>query len=142
MVKIKASSFKKLIGIWKTTGQIISGKDRLQLDGTDSYEYILDQNYILHKADVNMGNERSETFEIIELAGSKNKATMHYYNSKGESGIMTANFGRESFEISGDGIRFSGNINDEGTEIVGKWYKHAENEDWTAFIEIKLQKQV
>ena len=141
MTKIEESNFKKLIGVWKTTGQIITGKDRLQLQGTDSYEFILNENYILHKADVKMGNERSETFEIIELAGSNNKATMHYFNSKGESGIMIANLDNEVFEIDGDGIRFRGNINNESTEIIGKWHVQAENNDWTDFIELKLQKQ-
>ena len=142
MTKIEESNFKKLIGVWKTTGQILSGKDRLQLHGTDSYEFILNENYILHKADVKMGNERSETLEIIELAGAKNKAKMHYFNSKGESGIMTGNLNNGVFEIDGDGIRFSGNINDESTEIVGKWYVQGENKNWTDYIELKLQKQI
>ena len=54
----------------------------------DSYELILDGNYILHKADVMMGNERSETFELIKLYSSLDKAKMQYFNSKGEEGTM------------------------------------------------------
>jgi hypothetical protein len=89
MEKIDKSNFKRLIGVWKTTGNIKSGQDNLKLIGIDSYELILDGNYILHKADVQMGNERSETLEIIQLDNSLEKAKMRYFNSKGEDGILT-----------------------------------------------------
>lgn len=55
MIKIETSNFKRFIGIWKTTGQISTENQTLNLSGTDTYELILDGNYILHKADVIMG---------------------------------------------------------------------------------------
>ena len=77
MTQIETSIFKRLIGVWKTSGRILSDGKTLILRGTDSYEIILDGNFILHKADVLMGNERSETVEIIELEDSE-KAQMKY----------------------------------------------------------------
>ncbi len=88
MKKIEHSNFKRLIGVWKTTGNIKSNRGIDKLIGMDSYELILDGNYILHKADVMMGNERSETFELIKLYSSLDKAKMQYFNSKGEEGTM------------------------------------------------------
>ncbi|HMR84537.1 MAG TPA: hypothetical protein PKE30_15445, partial [Niabella sp.] len=88
MNKIENSNFKRLIGVWKTTGDIKSGQDNLKLAGIDKYELILDGNYILHKADVKMGNDKSETLEIIKLDNSFDKAIMQYFNTKGEDGIM------------------------------------------------------
>ena len=58
MNKIENSNYKRLVGVWKTTGDIKSGQDNLKLIGIDSYELILDGNFILHKADVKMGNDR------------------------------------------------------------------------------------
>lgn len=141
MTKIETSNFKKLIGIWKTSGKILSDNKTLSLYGTDSYEIILDGNYILHKAAVMMGNEKSETFEIIGLEKSVDKAEMKYFNSKGESGIMTSQITVDDFQINGDGIKFVGKFIKESTELVGKWFLQSADKSWNEFIELRLEKQ-
>jgi hypothetical protein len=107
MNKISESNFKRLIGVWKTTGDIKSSQDNQKLIGIDSYELILDGNYILHKADVQMGNERSETLEIIQLDNSPDRAKMQYFNTKGEDGIMISSIINNEFKIEGKGLMFN-----------------------------------
>ena len=141
MTKIDTSPFKKLIGVWKTTGVIFTGEETLQLNGIDSYEFILEGNFILHKADVMMGLERSETIEIISLDGDPESATMHYFNSKGESGFMKSEIENNDFFIHGKGIKFTGTFNDKATEINGKWFLQADDKSWKPFIELKLERQ-
>jgi hypothetical protein len=141
MKGIDQSNFKRLIGIWNTTGDIKSGEGKLKLIGTDSYEFMLDGNYILHKADVQMGNERNETLEIIQLDNSPDKAKMQYFNSKGEDGIMISSIVNNEFKIEGNGLMFNGVINAENTKITGKWYVQAENDKWADFIDLTLEKQ-
>ncbi|OSZ79804.1 hypothetical protein CAP36_00630 [Chitinophagaceae bacterium IBVUCB2] len=138
-MKINSTNFKRLIGIWKTSGEIV--KDNSILDGTDSYEFILDGNFILHKANVKMGKEKSETVELISIDNSSGKASMQYFNSKGERGLMSASLTGNDFRIEGEGLKFIGTINDENSELTGKWYLQAENQDWTEFINLKLQKE-
>lgn len=99
MTRIETSNFKKLIGIWKTEGTILTAKDNPKLVGVDSYEFILNGNCILHKADVKMGNEKSETLEIIALDNSTEKGRMQYYNSKGESGILTSSLTENNLKL-------------------------------------------
>ncbi len=140
MTKIETSDFKRLIGVWKTEGTILTDKGNLKLVGIDSYEFILDGNYILHKADVKMGTEKSETLEIIALDSSNEKGRMQYYNSKGESGVMTSSLTENDFKIKGEKIKFEGTIDDENTKLVGKWYLQADNKEWTDFIDLKLTK--
>ncbi len=142
MNKIENSNFKRLIGVWKTTGNIRSGQDNMKLIGTDSYELILDGNYILHKADVKMGNERSETFEIIKLDNALDTATMQYFNSKGEEGIMRSSIINNEFKIEGNGLKYKGILNEENTLISGKWYVQSKNKKWEDFIELNLEKQL
>ena len=140
MNKIENSSFKRLLGIWKTTGNVKSDPENLKLTGIDSYEVILDGNYILLKADVKMGNERSETFEILKLDTSLDRVKMHYFDSKGEEGIMTGSITNNEFTIQGNNLKFEGIINDKNTLIIGKWYALSENGNWNDFIDLQLEK--
>ena len=111
------------------------------LGGIDAYELILNGNYILHKADVMIGEERSETFEIISLYGTEHRAKMQYFNSKGESGIMIAEITGNDFRINGEGIRFIGTFSADDSEIHGKWFHQMEDKTWREFIKLKLDRQ-
>jgi hypothetical protein len=142
MKNIENSNFIRLVGVWKTTGNIKSGQDNLKIIGIDSYELILNGNYILHKADVKMGNDRSETLEIIKLDNLFDKAIMKYFNTKGEDGKMLSTIINNEFKIEGNGLKFAGTINEENTKISGKWYIKADNKDWTEFIELNLEKKL
>jgi hypothetical protein len=102
------NNFQRLIGVWKTEGVVIAENGNLELQGTDSYELILDGKYILHKANVKMGEEKNETFEMMSLVDSLARAGMHYFNSKGESGVMTGYLEGNNFVIEGDRIKFKG----------------------------------
>lgn len=140
MTKIVQSPFTRLLGVWKTSGQILDEYSVQNLAGTDSYELILDGNFILHRADVLMGDTKSETFEIIGLEQSSEKADMRHFNSGGESGTMTGQIKDNDFLIDGDGLKFAGKINDQNTLIVGKWSRQGEDGSWTEFIDLRLEK--
>ncbi len=141
MEKIADSDFKRLIGVWKTSGTVKSDQGDLTLSGIDSYELVLDGNFILHKADVKMGNEHSETVEMIHSAGSLDQATMQYFNSRGEDGKMTSSIIDNEFTIIGNGLKFKGTIDKHDTLVIGKWYSKGESETWNEFIELKLERQ-
>lgn len=140
MTTIETSNFSRLIGIWVTKGTIVTHTNDLELLGIDTYEYILNENFILHKADVMMGDERTQTFEIFSLTNSKERAKMQYYNSKGESGSMTSYLVKNVFKIKSSTMKFEGKFNDENTELIGKWFLK-ESDKWINFIDLKLKKQ-
>lgn len=141
MPHIENSPFKRLIGTWKTSGQVRSANGTMSLSGQDSYEFILGGNYILHRADVIIGNEKSETLEMISIDTETGHARMQYFNSKGESGVMTGEINNDEFKITGKGIKFIGAVNRESTEVTGRWFIQTENQDWTEFIILKLEKR-
>ncbi len=141
MNKIQSSDFKRLIGTWQTEGRVFSEKGNLKLAGIDSYEFILDGHYILHKADVQIGEEKSETFEIISLDKSTGKGIMEYYNSKGECGRMISSLTYNTFNIVGNKLRFEGIFNDENTKLTGTWLMQNESNEWINFIDLQLTKQ-
>lgn len=139
-MKIENSIYQKLVGIWKTRGEVEKEGKSLILDGTDTYEIVFDGHFILHKADVLMGNERNQTLEMISL-NPDGRAGMKYFNSKGEKGEMTGEISGDAFHIDGEGIRFRGRF-ESGTSVInGKWSLRSEDGNWQDFISIKLVKQ-
>lgn len=141
MSTITTSNFKRLLGTWNTSGKIITKEGNMELRGTDSYEWILDRNFILHKAHVMMGDENGETHEIIIPDSIPDTAQMQYFNSKGEHGIMRGELTENTFIIRGEGIIFEGIINEDDTQITGHWYLQSEHDTRELFIELKLEKR-
>jgi len=138
---VTGSNFKRLIGVWLTSGTIYSGKDTLTLSGTDSYEFILGNFYILHQADVRLGNHSSKTLELIRPDIMAHRATMHYFNSQGEDGQMLSTFLDNTLVINGTRLRFEGEMNREDTRLSGTWFKQSEDDRWTAYIDLLLEKR-
>jgi len=64
---IEYEYLNKFAGRWNTEGKIPSSETspEINISGTDTYEWILGGFFLLHKADVIIGNEKSETFEVI-----------------------------------------------------------------------------
>lgn len=137
---VTGSNFKRLIGVWHTSGTIYSGKDMFTLSGTDSYEFTLGNHYILHQADVRLGSHTSKTMELIKLDDIAHRATMHYFNSQGEDGQMLSTFFDNMLIINGTGLRFEGEMNGEDTRLSGTWFKQSEDDRWTAYIDLLLEK--
>lgn len=140
--RIENTEFRKLIGNWKTEGKILANQNspEMEIIGTDTYELILNGFFILHKADVIMGNEKSETFELIGLDNKNDQATLEHYNNHGSSGKMNGNLINNELTINGEFLRFKGNLNESENQLVGTWKKMDNRKVWTTFLEMKLTK--
>ena len=135
------SPFLKLVGTWQTSGKVFqTNSTEIELKGTDRYELILNGHCILHKADVQIGSSRSETIEIIRLDGKDPKSEMRFYDSSGDSGVMTGIMNGNEFSIEGDGLRFQGKFDNGDTLITGTWFKISESGDWKPFIDLELKR--
>jgi hypothetical protein len=139
--KIEYSYFKKFIGKWNTEGRLLNSNENeeVKIKGTDTYELILDGFFILHKADVLIGKQRSRTHEIIGV-GTRNNFLMQHFNNNGTSGSMTATRKYGTWSYNGNGLRFRGKFSKKGNEFSGVWEQRSRSK-WTDFIEIKLSKK-
>ncbi len=140
--KIEESHFKKLIGQWSTEGRILETdtSPEIRINGTDTYEIILDGFFILHKADVSMGTERSKTYELIGLDKSTEAIVLSHYNNKGEQGTMTGVIEGDELNILGDTFKFKGHFINDGKEIMGTWEKPDTQKRWVPFMVITLKR--
>jgi hypothetical protein len=140
-MKIEHSNWKRLIGAWNTSGNVLQddGGTHEKIIGTDSYEFILDGNFILHKANVLMGKIKSETHELIQLEDLRT-VKMNYYNSNQETGVMRGILNENELRFESEYLRFIGNISVDNNLVSGTWQKKDEGGNWSDFLEIKLSK--
>ncbi|MGA9648980.1 hypothetical protein [Pedobacter sp.] len=87
-----------------------------------------------------MRTEKSETYEILELNNSMEKAKMHYYNSKGESGNMIGYMIQNQFKIEGNQIKFEDILDNKNSKLDGKWILPSDLNEWVGFIDLKPTK--
>lgn len=132
----------KFIGKWRTQGVILADDGPgIEIVGTDSYEWLPGGFFLRHTADVLMGNELSQTHEIIGYDKNAGHYTMQYYNNRGESGNMIASINGNQCTFESPTLRFIGEFNEDGSILSGNWQKLEENGAWINFIKITLTKQ-
>jgi hypothetical protein len=139
---IEDTDFKKLIGKWKTEGRILKNdkNPEMKITGTDTYETILGGFFILHTADVLMGNEKSQTYEIMGLNKTGDQAILRHYNNQGSSGKMTGTLKNGELKLNGDGLRFYGLFSTNDNQITGTWEKLTDQKKWVEFLKMNFTK--
>lgn len=143
MDKQAYDQLSKFIGNWNTEGIIPSTNNEpaIKIIGTDHYEWIVDGFFLLHKAEVHIGNDSSKTHEIIGYDSLKHHYTMQHYNNKGESGFMSATVNDGLWVFNGDSLRFRGGFNEAEDVFSGVWEQLTENKTWAHLMDIKLSKK-
>ena len=132
-------SLEFLIGDWITHG-LIKGENRGEekVSGTDSYEWILDQNFILHEVDVTINNQLVQVFEII----GKNKTgfDLRSFDNEGGFSEMSGRLDdKKVLHITGDKMRAVLSIIDPNT-LKAHWEKSPDNKTWEPWMDIILER--
>jgi hypothetical protein len=144
MEKLKAEELKQLrkfVGRWNTSGVVRSSGNTPGevVSGIDTYEWLPGDYFLLHKADVSIGKEKNETYEIIGFDSKIGKFTMQHYDNKGSTGLMLAECNGDNWEFVGDDLRFIGGFKNQDNEFSGIWEQKIE-EKWKSFMDITLIK--
>lgn len=132
-----------LIGSWRTDGRVLGDGENpaTPFSGTDTYEWALNGQFILHKVDVIMHDAK---IEVVEFIGEFDKAgqtvKMHSFDNQGNYALMHATLDeRGGLRITGDKMRATLNlVNDQ--EMNATWEKFADNKTWSPWMELKLIK--
>ena len=137
------SQLNKFVGTWETAGRILATgqQGEQKITGTDSYEWLPGHFFLLHKADVLLGNEQSHTHEIIGFDSRAGHFTMQYYDNRGNTGSMMAIVKDGLWNFTGGELRFHGRFNNTENEFSGIWEKQNEEGNWEHFMDIKLTRK-
>lgn len=133
----------KFIGNWHTEGIIPASKNaqEIKIIGTDTYEWIVDGCFLLHKADVSIGNDHSKTHEVIGYNPLNHQYTMQHYDNQENSGFMTATVHGNNWTFNGDNLQFKGGFNEDGDVFSGIWEQLTDTKTWVHLMDIKLSKK-
>ena len=133
----------RFVGRWNTEGKIraIHPSPEVKIMGTDTYEWLPGEYFLLHKVDVWVGDDKNETFEVIGFDQRIGKYTMQHYDNKGNSGTMTATCENEVWTFQGETLRFTGGFKNDDNEFSGIWEQGSNDNNWTHFMDIKLIKE-
>jgi hypothetical protein len=131
-------SLEFLIGNWNTEGEIIDGG---RITGSDSYEWVLNKSFILHKVDVTMDGKQIEAIELIGEYDSKNRSfKMRSFDTEGTCTTMEAKrYGISALLITGDKMRSKLSVIDANT-MTAHWEKSDDNVKWQPWIDLRFSK--
>jgi Protein of unknown function (DUF1579) len=138
---MKALSF--LIGKWSTQGTI-KADDKMPetaINGTDSYEWILNGCFILHKVDVMMGDTRTEAVELIgEFDNMGRTYKMRSFDGQGSFTVMEAHLDDSgAMHILGNNMRSKLSIADSNN-MTAHWERSADNKNWQPWMDLAFSK--
>jgi len=132
-----------LIGTWKTEGEVRAegNTPAIAFKGTDSYEWILNKTFILHKVDVTMGKEKIEAIEVIGgyNVGSK-KYKMRSFDNQGAFTEMEAHLDKNGvLYIVGANMR-SKLFRQNEKNLIAHWERLVDGREWVPWMDLQLSK--
>ena len=132
-----------LIGTWKTEGEVRAqgNTPTIAFKGTDSYEWILNKTFILHKVNVTMGKEKIEVIEVIGGydPGSK-KYKMRSFDNQGAFAEMEAHIDKNGvLHIVGANMR-SKLFRQNEKNLIAHWERLVDNREWVPWMDLQLSK--
>jgi hypothetical protein len=132
-----------LIGKWYTEGEVLATRDQpaASFRGTDTYEWVLDRKFIMHKVNVHFEAEKVEALELIHQ-DRKDPSTfiLTSFDNRGTITTMAAQIsGGERLLIAGNGMRAVLTIG-EGDKMHAFWEKSEDNEHWNSWMKLELAK--
>lgn len=134
-----------LVGEWKTEGEIYGEASVVEqrVSGKDSYEWVSGGFFLLHRVEVNMGNDRVEVIELIGFAGdtSGDGFAMHSFDNQGKITVMNGYLEKpDVFKIEGQGLRSTLKVAGDGKVMMITWEQFYQGA-WKLWIIMKLTKE-
>ena len=127
----------QFVGTWNTSG-VVLGTVPVKIAGTDTYEWLPGEYFLLHHVDVRIGGEAAQSVEIIGYDRETHSYPMHYFNNKGDKGIMQATYADSTWNFLSETMRFAGKFSDDGKTLSGTWETFSAENGWVPWMEVRL----
>jgi hypothetical protein len=140
MEKLNIKQLDFLIGKWNTSG-IVAASGTIPastFEGTDTYEYVLDDQFILHTVDITMGRQNVKTLELIGINKEQQKFALNSFDNSGSMNTMTATLFDSVLHISGENMRSRLNVTEPSRKMSAVWEKSTDDKNWEHWMNLEL----
>jgi len=133
-----------LVGHWNTTGENVPNGDEpvISIRGTDTYEWLPGRKFLVHHADVWMGDEKVNVIEIVGPCGDVlSGVPMNSFDNGGNHTVMYAS--QESSNVwlfANDDLRTRLTIEDGGTKMTARWERKSDSSSWVHWLNMHFSK--
>ena len=130
------------VGRWNTEGETHASADApaVKIAGMDTYEWMSDKFFLIHRADRHIGDEALNTIEFIGYDTSSQMYTCQYFDSRGNSDSFQVNLRDHTWTIEGKSSRFTGVFATTGNTLTGTWEQSSDGVNWLPWMDVKLTK--
>jgi hypothetical protein len=130
------------IGQWNTSGEMEAGtgKPKIPIRGTDTYEWLSGRFFVLHKVDVFVGEDHKKSLEVIAYDEAQQCFTLRSFDNTGNETVMTARLRKGMWFFENENLRFTGGLTADGLVLSGVWEQKDRDGKWAHLMNIRLQK--
>lgn len=130
----KLKLLEPFIGHWRTLGNTVDGN---LVEGTDIYEWVEGEFFLMHKVSVQIDDQKVSALEIIHYDDMDDIFRTQSFGNDGSITISSMKIMDDIILIFGDNERFQGNF--KGSRIKGVWERFVNNK-WQPWMKIELIK--
>lgn len=135
--RIELKPLEPLVGRWRTSGRTVT-EPIIEISGSDVYEW-LDDGFLVHHADVLMGDERSRTIELIgdpDPAGES--FVMRAFDSTGAFTTMRATVDGNVWTFAGEGARAFLTVGAD--QMSARWERQEDDGAWRPWMDMEFHR--
>ncbi len=132
------------VGNWNTEGEakLDPAGPALRIKGTDSYEWLPGEFFLIHRWDVRIGEEQTSGIEIIGYDDASDTYPMQSFDNQGRTDILTGSVKQGEWTYEGQSgvktIRCTLAFSDADNTITGKWEQSGDGTTWIPWMNVKL----
>ncbi|MFD8557988.1 DUF1579 family protein [Streptosporangium canum] len=133
-----------LVGRWRSQGQTAATPSEpvIRIVGSDTYEWLAGEHFLIHRVDVRMNEEH---VEVIEMIGPYDPASRTYpmrsFDNHGNFGTMRASVDNDGvWTFTGETERATLTIAEDGDAMTAVWERTDNGSDWRHWMDMSFRK--
>jgi hypothetical protein len=134
-----------LVGTWDSEGEVIASEagPAIPMKGTDVYAWVLGGDFLHHKVDVMIGDQR---VEVIELIGKGDPDTdefiLYSFDNQANVTEMHATLSDNRLSIYDKNMRSELIVSDDEKTMTAFWERTDDGKEWVPWMEMRFTKSL
>ena len=132
-----------LVGKWQSEGEVLatSATPEIKISGSDSYKWVCDGMFLLHRVDVMMGVEKTEVIEMIGYDPQTKNYPMRSFDNHGNFAVMHFSVNEKGvWTIKGNSVRSTLRIAGDADQMNALWERTDDGTSWIPWMKMRFKR--